>query len=158
MNVYCPALLSGKYIPNKFAHRAVTGGQNISLPIHWGDIPPGTKSFVFSVIDTHPAATNAVHWFVINVPHWVREIPERASGLRDKMPPGALELRNSFGELGYSGPSPQKNSGPHAYQIAVHALSVEALRVGPFSAVEECRAEMKLSAVGSAHTVGIFQR
>jgi len=158
MKVYCPALLSGKYIPNKFAHRGVTGGQNISLPVHWGDVPPGTKSFVFSVIDTHATALNSVHWFVINVPSRVREIPERASGVREKMPPGSLELRNSFGELGYTGPSPQKNSGPHEYVIAVHALSVEALRVGPFSAVEECRAEMKLSTVASAETIAIFQR
>jgi len=158
MKVYCPALLSGKYIPNKFAGRGVTGGQNISLPIHWGDVPPGTKSFVFSVTDTHPAALNWVHWFVINIPHWVREIPERASGIRDRMPPGALELRNSFGELGYVGPAPQKNSGPHEYVIAVHALSVETLRVGPFSKMEECRAEMKTATVAAARAVAIFQR
>ncbi|HTO93818.1 MAG TPA: YbhB/YbcL family Raf kinase inhibitor-like protein [Bacteroidota bacterium] len=158
MKVFCPALLSGKYIPNKFAHRGVPGGQNVSLPIHWGDIPPGTKSFVFSVTDTHASSLNWVHWFVINVPHWVREIPERASGQRDRMPPGALELRNSFGELGYNGPSPPKNSGPHSYRIAVHALNVETLRVGPFSAVEECRAEIRLSSIASAETVGIFQR
>ncbi|HUI09121.1 MAG TPA: YbhB/YbcL family Raf kinase inhibitor-like protein [Bacteroidota bacterium] len=158
MKVYCPALLSGKYIPNKCAHRGVAGGQDFSLPVQWGDIPPGTRSFVFSVIDTHPAAANSVHWFVINVPHWVREIPERASGIREKMPPGALELRNSFGELGYTGPAPQKNSGPHEYLIAVHALSVETLGVGPFSAVEKCRAEMKSATIASAETVGIFQR
>ena len=158
MKVYCPALLSGKYIPNKFAHRGVTGGQNVSLPVHWGDVPPGTKSFVFSVIDRHPAAKNWVHWFVINVPHSVREIPENASGTREKMPPGSLELRNSFGDLGYDGPSPLKNSGLHEYAITVHALSVESLHVGPFSTVEECGQEMRTSVIDSASTVGIFHR
>ena len=158
MKVYCPALLSGKYIPNKFAHRTVTGGQNVSLPVHWGDVPPGTRSFVFSVIDRHPAAHNWLHWFVINVPLSVREIPENASGTREKMPPGSLELRNSFGGLGYDGPSPQKNSGPHEYVITVHALSVESLHVGPFSTVEECRQEMGTSVIDSGSTVGIFHR
>jgi Raf kinase inhibitor-like YbhB/YbcL family protein len=158
MKVYCPALLSGKYIPNKFAHRTVPGGQNVSLPVHWGDVPPGAKSFVFSVIDRHPAAHNWVHWYVINVPRSVREIPENASGTRERMPPGSLELRNSFGGLGYDGPSPQKNSGLHEYVITVHALSVESLHVGPFSTVEECHQEMETGVIESASTVGIFHR
>jgi Raf kinase inhibitor-like YbhB/YbcL family protein len=158
MKVYCPALLSGKYIPNKYAHRSAAGGQNVSLPVHWGNVPPATKSFVFSVIDTHPSAKNPVHWFVINVPHSVREIPERASGLREKMPPGSLELRNSFGGLGYDGPLPEKNSGPHEYAITVYALGVESLRVGPFSTVEECRQEMGPVMIERAETVGIFHR
>jgi Raf kinase inhibitor-like YbhB/YbcL family protein len=158
MKVYCPALLSGKYIPNKYAGRGVTGGQNLSLPVHWGDVPAGTKSFVFSVIDRHQAAKNWVHWFVINVPHSVREIPEHASGNRERMPSGALELRNSFGGLGYEGPVPPKNSGAHEYAITVHALSVESLPVGPFSTVEECRQEMVGKILGSASVVGIFQR
>jgi len=158
MKVYCPALLSGKYIPNKYAHRGVTGGQNISLPVHWGDVPAGTKSFVFSVIDRHPSAKDWVHWFVINVPHSVREIPERASGLREKMPSGSLELRNSFGGLGYDGPHPGKNSGPHEYVITVHALRVESLPVGPYSTVEECREEMAPHVTATASVVGIFRR
>ena len=158
MNVYCPALLSGKHIPNKYAHRGVTGGQNVSLPVLWGDVPAGTKSFVFSVIDTHHAANNWVHWFVITVPRSVREIAEHASGLREKMPPGSLELRNSFGSLGYDGPMPAKNSGPHGYVITVHALGVESLPVGPYSTVEECREEMRTNVIATGTIVGIFQR
>ncbi len=158
MKVYCPALLSGKYIPNKCAHRGVTGGQNVSLPVSWGDVPAATKSFVFSVIDSHPAANNWVHWFVINVPRSVREIAERASGTREKMPPGSLELRNSFGGLGYDGPMPPKNSGPHGYVITVYALSVESLPVGPYSTVEECREEMGTNIIATGTAVGIFQR
>jgi hypothetical protein len=88
----------------------------------------------------------------------VREIPENASGTREKMPPGSLELRNSFGDLGYDGPSPLKNSGLHEYAITVHALSVESLHLGPFSTVEECRQEMGTGVIDSATTVGIFHR
>ncbi len=158
MKVYCPALLSGKFITNKYARRGVTGGQNVSLPVHWGDVPPATKSFVFSVIDRHPSAKNWIHWFVINVPYSVREIPERASGMREKMPAGSLELRNSFGGLGYDGPAPLKNSGAHEYVITVHALRVESLPMGPYSTVEECRQEMAGHVIETASTTGIFQR
>ena len=158
MKVYCPALLSGKYIPNKHAARGVPGGQNLSLPVLWGDVPPGTKSFAISVIDRHPAAKNRVPWFVINVPPSVREISEHASGNRERLPSGALEMRNSFGTLGYDGPVPAKNSGAHEYVITVFALSVESLHVGPFSTVEECRQEMGGKILGNASVVGIFQR
>jgi hypothetical protein len=158
VKVYCPALLSGKYFPNKYSHRSVQGGQNISPPVLWGEVPPGTRSFVLSIIDRHPAARNWVHWYVINIPHTLREISERASGDRAKMPPGSMELRNSFGDLGYGGPSPSKNSGPHEYGISVLALSVDSLPVGPYSTPEECEEEMHGNVLARASAAGIFQR
>lgn len=158
MKVYCPGLLSGKYIPNKYAHKAVPGGQNISPPLQWGDVPKGTKSFAYSIVDRTFAANRRIHWFVVNVPHSVREIPERASGTREKMPIGALEIRNSFGELGYGGPNLPKNSGPHEYILAVHALNVESLPTGPFSTAEECEREMRGKIIASASVSGIYRR
>jgi Raf kinase inhibitor-like YbhB/YbcL family protein len=158
VKVYCPALLSGKYLPNKFAHKSVQGGQNVSPSVQWGDVPAGTKSFVLSIIDHHPSAKNWTHWFVINIPHTIREITERASGVRERMPLGALELRNSFGDLGYGGPHPQKNSGPHEYVMSVRALSIEAVPVGPFSTPQECEQEMRGKILGIGSVVGIFQR
>lgn len=158
MKVFCPALLSGKYFPNKYAHRSIQGGQNISPHVLWGEVPPGTRSFVLSIADRHPAARNWIHWYVINIPHSLREIAERASGDRAKMPPGSMELRNGFGDLGYGGPSPLKNTGPHEYVITVLALSIESLPVGPYSTPEECEEEMHGNVLARAAAVGIFQR
>jgi len=158
MKVYWLGLLSGKYLPNKHAYKSVPGGQNISPAIQWGDVPQGTKSFAFSIVDHTAGASNMIHWFVVNVPHSVREIPERASGTRDKMPPGALEIRNSFGELGYGGPNLPRNSGPHEYVLAVYALNVENLSRGPFSTSEECEREMRGKVIASATVSGIFRR
>ncbi|MEW6511818.1 MAG: YbhB/YbcL family Raf kinase inhibitor-like protein [Bacteroidota bacterium] len=158
MKVYCSGLLSGKYFPNKYAHRNVVGGQNISPPVQWGDVPQGTRSFVLSMIDRHPAAKNWNHWYVINIPHTLRELTERASGTRERMPPGAMELRNSFGDLGYGGPNPPKNSGPHEYVITVIALSVDSIPVGPYSTPEECELEMEGYVLARGSVTGIFQR
>jgi len=158
MKVYCPMLLSGKYFPAKCAHRGVQGGQNISPQILWGDVPRETKSFVLSFIDLHPSTQNAVHWFIINIPHSTRELSEHASGDRDKMPVGALELRNAFGDTGYDGPNISKNAGPHEYAITVRALDVEAIPVGPFSTAQECEEEMQGKILASAMVTGIFRR
>ena len=158
MKVFCPGLLSGKYIATKYAHKGVQGGQNISPQISWGDVPNGTKSFVLSIIDRHPIARNWVHWYVINIPSSTREIAEKASGMREKMPAGSLELRNTFGDIGYGGPKPPKSSGAHDYVITVYAVNVESLPLGPFSTIEECTKELEGKVLASANTVGIFQQ
>ena len=158
MKAYCPSLLSGKYLPNKHAHRDVPGGQNVSPPVQWGDVPLGTKSFVLSITDRHPSSRGWVHWFVINLPPTLREINENASGDREKMPRGALEVRNSYGDQGYGGPSPAKNSGPHDYVIRIRALSEETIEVGPFSTVDECESQMEGKVLGEGTVTGIFRR
>ena len=158
MKVYCPALLSGKYFPNRFAHKEMQGGQNISPPILWGDVPPETRSFVLSITDRHPAAHNWIHWFVINIPRAYREIPERASGDRERLPSAAQEMRNSFGDLGYGGPNPGRGSGPHSYELTLQALSIDSLSVGPFATPQECEEEMRGKVLGKGSMLGYLQR
>ena len=157
MKAYCPALLSGKYLPQRCAHASAPGGQNVSPPVVWGEVPPGTKSFAFTMIDSHPAARGWVHWLVINIAGSAREIRENSSGVRDSMPAGALELRNDYGTIGYGGPNPQRGSGPHDYVMTVYALSVEELELGPFSTLDELKSEMHRNGVGLASVVGMFQ-
>lgn len=89
------------------------GGKNVSVPLSWKNVPSGTKSLALSMIDPHPVAQNWVHWLVINVPANVVFLTEGASG--KKMPPGTVELQNSFGDVGYGGPQPPKGTGDHPY-------------------------------------------
>jgi Raf kinase inhibitor-like YbhB/YbcL family protein len=158
MKVYCPALLSGKYFPNKFAHVTLEGGQNISPPVLWGEVPPDARSFVLSIVDLHPAARNWIHWFVINIPRHYREIPEHASGDRERFPSAAQEMRNSFGDLGYGGPNPLRGSGLHPYEFTVRALSIDSLSVGPFATPQECEEEMRGKVLASGSMKGYLQR
>ena len=158
MKVFCPALLSGKYFATKHADRGIQGGQNISPRVSWSDVPPGTRSFALSMVDRHPVANNWVHWFVLNIPASTREIPERASGIYDHMPPGSMELRNSYGEIGYGGPKPPRGSGPHEYVITVYALNVDSLLLGPFSKLDECLRAFEGKVLDSGSVIGIFQQ
>jgi Raf kinase inhibitor-like YbhB/YbcL family protein len=158
MNVQCPLLQNGKYIPTRFAHKGVKGGENISLPVSWTDVPAGTKSFVLSILERHPIADNWVHWYVVDIPPTAREIAEKSSGVREKMPAGAIELRNTYGDIGYGGPKPPRGSGPHDYIITVYALSVVSLHVGPSTTPEECGRGMKGVVLGSASAVGVFEQ
>jgi len=105
------------------------GGKNVSLPLSWKSIPAGTKSFALSMVDSHPVAQNWVHWLVINIPSNVTSLEEGGSG--KKMPLGSLELKNSFGDIGYGGPQPPKGTGDHPYVITIYALNVEKINV-PF--------------------------
>ena len=157
MKAYCPALLSGKYLPQRCAQPSVPGGQNVSPPLAWGEVPPGTKSFAFTMIDTHLSAGGRAHWLVINIAEMAREVRENASGVRDAMPPGALELRNDAGRIGYSGPSPERGSGPHEYMFTVYALGIEELELGPFSTIDELKSEIQRNGLDCASVVGALQ-
>ena len=56
-------------------------------------------------------------------------LAEGASG--KNMPPGALEMKNSFGDMGYGGPQPPRGTGSHQYVITVFALKDPTLDVKP---------------------------
>jgi Raf kinase inhibitor-like YbhB/YbcL family protein len=158
MKVFCPALVSGRYFPTKCAYRGVKGGQNISPGIEWTDVPAGVKSFVVSIVDRHPVAKNWVHWYVVNIPASIRELPENTSGLHRGLPGDSLQLRNSYGENGYGGPNPPRGSGPHEYEISVHALDVASLGLGPFATQKECVSAMHGHVLASGTVSGIFEQ
>jgi phosphatidylethanolamine-binding protein (PEBP) family uncharacterized protein len=141
MKVYCPTLLSGKYFPTKYAHKEIQGGQNISPPVLWGDVPPETRSFVLSIID---------------IPYQYREVAEHASGDRERLPTAAQEMRNSSGDLGYAGPNPSRGSGQHLYEISIRALTIDSLPVGPFATTQECEDEIQGHVLATGFTTGIL--
>ena len=74
------------------------------------------------------------------------------------MPPGALEFRNSFGDMGYGGPQPPRGSGVHIYEITVYALSLEAVSLGPYATLEELLEEIRPHIVTTAVTSGTFEQ
>lgn len=130
MEIKSTVFNDGERIPDFNVMKAI-GGDNTSLPFQWTNVPAGTKSFAFSIIDTHPVANNWIHWLVINIPVSSINIAEGVS-LRN-MTVGCLELRNSFGKAGYGGPQPPEGSGDHTYVCTVYALSIGKLyfRINP---------------------------
>lgn len=156
MKLFCDTLASGKYIPTKYANKGAAGGQNISLPLSWMEIPGGTKSFALSMIDRHPSAKGFVHWVVINISANARGISEGASRNPRKLPAGSVELRSGFGDTGYGGPQPPRGSSPHEYLITIYALNTPQLELGPTSPYTQFQTELTGRVLDSADLVAVF--
>ena len=132
------------------------GGKNISIPMSWKNVPAGTKSFALSMVDPHPVAQNWVHWLVINIPKEAASMDEGAS--RKKMPPGLVELKNSFGDVGYGGPQPPKGTGDHPYVMTLYALSVEKLELGLNPSLSAFKKAIEGKVIESALITGMYGR
>jgi Raf kinase inhibitor-like YbhB/YbcL family protein len=132
------------------------GGKNVSIPLSWTNVPSGTKSFALSVVDPHPVAQNWVHWLVINIPGDTTTIEEGASG--KKMPPGSMELKNSFGKIGYGGPQPPKGTGDHPYVVTLYALNMEKLGLGANTSLTAFKRAIEGKVIGSATVTGLYGR
>ncbi len=132
------------------------GGRNLSLPLSWTAPPPGTKSLALSVVDPHPVARNWVHWLVINIPPGTTGLPEGASG--PGMPPGAVELHNSWGRPGYGGPQPPPGSGDHPYVVTLYALDVAQLPLESNANLAAFQKALQGRVLASATITGYFGR
>jgi Raf kinase inhibitor-like YbhB/YbcL family protein len=132
------------------------GGKNVSIPLTWKNIPAETKSFALSIVDPHPVAQNWVHWLVINIPKETTSIEEGAS--RKKMPAGSVELKNSFGDIGYGGPQPPKGTGNHPYVVTLYALKVEKLDLGVNTSLSAFKKAIEGKVIESATITGMYGR
>ena len=92
----------------------------------------------------------------MNIPPGTTSFPEGISGKR--MPAGAVELYNSYGELGYGGPEPPKGSGPHPYVHTLHALRVERLGVGANATLHAFMKTLEGFVIATASLIAIYER
>ncbi len=155
MEIQSSAFKDGGRIPVQYVMKAA-GGKNVSLPLTWKDVPPGTKSLALSIIDPHPVAQNWVHWLVVNIPPDVTSLPEGASG--KKMPPGAAELKNSFGGTGYGGPQPPAGSGDHPYVVTLYALNVAKLDVPVSTSLSAFKKALEGKVIGTTSITGMYSQ
>jgi len=155
MEISSSAFKDGEKIPIQYVMPGA-GGKNISVPLSWKNTPSGTKSFALSMVDPHPVAQNWVHWLVINIPANVTFLEEGAS--RKKLPQGSMELKNSFGDIGYGGPQPPKGTGDHPYVFTLHALNAEKLDLGANTSLSTFKKALEGKVLGSAITTGKYGR
>ncbi len=100
----------------KFGTQKKGSVPTLSPPLALFNPPEGTVSYVIAMID--PDGGNWVHWLAANVV-WPEDglLPDNASiDLADTL----LQGKNSFGKIGYGGPTPP--SGIHGYQFTIYAL------------------------------------
>jgi hypothetical protein len=114
-----PAFVEGASIPAKHT----CDGADLSPPLKWGKVPPGTKGLALICDDSDAPVGTWVHWVIYGLPASVTELPE---GLptTETLPSGAKQGINDFRRIGYGGPCPP--GGPsHRYFFKLYALDME---------------------------------
>jgi len=108
-------------------------GENKSPALTWSGAPQGTKSFAVTVYDPDaPTGSGWWHWFVIDIPATVTELPADAGAVGDaNLPQGARHVRIDYGVSGWGGVCPPEGDPPHRYVFTVHALGTDKLEIPP---------------------------
>lgn len=110
----------GGWIPKRHTGE----GEDLSPPLEWQDVPPGTRSLALVMDDPDAPAGVWTHWIL-----W--DIPVTETGLPEGFVPGRLGISgvNDFGKEGYNGPMPPRGHGPHRYFFKLYALDTRHLMV-----------------------------
>lgn len=158
IELHSAAFESGAAIPKKYSE----DGSDVSPPLSWGNVPPGTRELALVVDD--PDAPTAEPWV-----HWViYKIPGDATSLAENMPPerrlknpsGALQGRNSWKSgrtIGYRGPAPPPGSGTHHYRFHLYALDA-AMDLGPELDKAALLRAIEGHVLGEGELVGTYRR
>jgi Raf kinase inhibitor-like YbhB/YbcL family protein len=147
-----PAFASGGQIPTEYT----CVGANISPPLSWSGVPPGTGSLVLVVED--PDAPSGVfrHWAVF-------DISPRTAGLapgygRNRPVTGFREARNDFGDRDYGGPCPPPGSGTHRYDFRLLAISRPTLELAAAATVADVLQAAQSYIIAQTQLTGTYQR
>lgn len=99
-------------------------GDNKSPQLTWSGAPEGTKSFaVFAYDPDAPTGSGWWHWQLINLPADVTSLAAGTGAIGgEKLPEGAMQLRNDYGSASFGGACPPVNDGAHRYLFTVYAL------------------------------------
>jgi len=116
MSVASTGFSADSLIPKKFT----CDGEDLSPPLHWSDVPRGTKSFALICDDPDAPGGTWVHWVMWGIPAESIALPE---GLKSdsSLPGEGHQGTNSWGKTGYGGPCPPRGK-PHRYYFKVYAL------------------------------------
>jgi len=128
-----------------------------SPPLAWSGVPERTRSLALIADDPDapdPMAPKMVyvHWVLYDIPPTATGLEEGASGKR--LPSGAREGKNDFGNVGYGGPCPP--IGRHRYFFKLYALDTALDNLGtPTKA--DLEAAMRGHIIEQAEIVGTYQ-
>jgi Raf kinase inhibitor-like YbhB/YbcL family protein len=123
--VESPAMQTGQPMPRDYT----PDGRNVSPPLAWRDLPPGTRQIAV-VCEDHGAGNPPpwVHWIIYNIPATADGLPENLPIYPDAPMPaeitGAVQGKNGWGRAIYRGPAPPIGQ-LHNYNFFVYALDAE---------------------------------
>ena len=133
-------------------------GQDLSPPLAWEALPPGTRSLALLVDDPDapdPAAPKRVwvHWIVYDLPPSPALLPEGAGNRSPKEP--VRFARTDSRKPGYHGPCPP--IGRHRYFFKLYALDTTLGELKP-PTKQELEAAMEDHVLAHAELIGTYQQ
>jgi Raf kinase inhibitor-like YbhB/YbcL family protein len=153
-----PAFVEGAVIPKKYTGE----GEDVSPPLTWSGLPPGTKELALICEDPDAPTTEPwIHWVIYKIPADLTGLPEGVDkAARLKSPSGALQGKNSWtlGQtIGYHGPMPPPGHGVHRYFFRLYALEAK-LPTEPGLTAKTIRDEMSGRVIGEGLLMGTYSR
>jgi hypothetical protein len=147
LQIHSPAFTSLEHIPKRYT----SDGENVSPPLAWSGVPPGTQQLALICHDPDaPLPQGFTHWLIYSIPPTVNQIAE-AGG--NKFTQGT----NSSNQPGYTGPAPPKGHGPHHYYFWLYALDAE-LDLKPDMNREQLLDAIADHVIEQARLVGVYER
>lgn len=144
---------------NPIPKRHSGDGDDSSPPLTWTDPPAGTREFALLVDDPDaPGSEPWVHWVLYKLPARQRSLPEGIPPARNLTNvAGALQGKNSWGTIGWRGPSPPRGHGVHHYHVKLFALDAPLPDQGGLDK-QALLAAMQGHVLAQTEIVGTYQR
>ena len=140
-----PAFEDSGLIPQKYTCQ----GENVSPELNWSEAPASTQSFALIMDEPDATGGTFTHWVLFDIPAGARQLAEDTG-------PIGVSGANSLSQTGYMGPCPP--SGMHRYYFRLYALDVPALRLKAGAARSEVETAMKDHVIGTADTMGRYEK
>ena len=152
LNIKDLRIVSPAFSPLDRIPKQYTGeGENISPPLEWSGLPPGTQELALICDDPDaPIPRGFTHWVIYGIPPAVSQLPLSGGS---KFTEGI----NSSGKPGYIGPMPPEGHGPHYYYFWLYALDIE-LHLKPGLTREQLLDAIADHVIEQARLVGVYQR
>jgi hypothetical protein len=151
MRLFSSSFQDGSQIPAQFT----CSGSGLSPQLAWNAPPAAAASFALIVTDPDAPQRTFTHWVIYDLPAETRDLNEGVPEI-GRLPDGALQGRNDFGEFGYGGPCPPPGS-PHHYIFTLYALDTK-LNLPAGDKRAQVEAAMQGHILASCRLVGLFQR
>jgi len=129
-------------------------GENVSPPFSWTNVPAGTNSFAFIMVDPEGRGIGVDHWIAYGIPASVTGFDEGEVGKpSDKYVGGIGTAKQSI----YLGPCTPPNQSPHHYTFILIATDLDPKALPPGLTKLELFDKLNGHVKGSTGIIGLFK-
>lgn len=130
-------------------------GPDVSPALAWSGAPAGTRAFALIMDDPDAPVGLWTHWVVFDLPGDATRL-EASQPRTATLPGGGRQGRNTWGNLGWNGPSPPPGKA-HRYFFRIYALGAP-LGLPPGATVAQVKAAMQDKVLAEGTLMGTYGR